>query len=132
MKFIKTFENHNSQMSREEMCDVLCSMGYEMGELEVCSDSELADICREQGIFENIFNTPRITLGFEDEDTENYMFFANIENICRMCREILEMDKYKVDEILSDGHAWAVDHVATSKDDMEEVYGFLKASHTSK
>ena len=46
MKFLKTFENHNSEMSRQEMCDMLCSMGYEMNELEVCSDSELADMCR--------------------------------------------------------------------------------------
>ena len=46
--------------------------------------------------------------------------------------KILDMDKNQVDQILSDGHAWAVDHVATSKDDMEEVYGFLKThSHDS-
>ena len=76
---------------------------------------------------------PLITLGFEDEDTENYMFFANIENISRMCKEILKMDKHKVDEILSDGHAWAVDHISTSKDDVEEVFNFLNThSHDSE
>jgi hypothetical protein len=62
----------------------------------------------------------------EHQENENYMFFANVENICRMCQEILEMDRESVDQILSDGHGWAVDHVATSKDDMDEVYGFLK------
>ena len=195
MKFIKTFENHNSEMSREEMCDMLCSMGYEMNELEVCSDSELADICRnvqdmrmsnesnmmsreemcdmlcsmgyemselevcsdselsdicrnaeKMGMFPMPSNESKsasrkfrqLNLSKtlkeikEHQENENYMFFANVENICRMCREILDMDKSKVDRILSNGHGWAVDHVATSKDDMEEVYGFLKThSHDS-
>ena len=31
-----------------------------------------------------------------------------------------------VDMILSNGHDWASDHIATSKDDIEEVYNFLK------
>lgn len=61
----------------------------------------------------------------EHQETENYMFFANVENICRMCREILDMEASEVDEILSDGHNWAVDHIATSKDDVEEVFNFL-------
>ena len=38
----------------------------------------------------------------------------------------MEMDKDTVDEILSNGHDWASDHIATSKDDVEEVYNFLK------
>lgn len=63
----------------------------------------------------------------DHNETENYMFFANLSNIKRMCEEILAMDPGKVDSILLDGHGWAVDHVATSKDDVEEVYGFLKS-----
>jgi hypothetical protein len=38
------------------------------------------------------------------------------------------MDSSMVDSKLTDGHGWAVDHIATSKDDVEEVYGFLKSS----
>jgi hypothetical protein len=67
-------------------------------------------------------------LGEGHNEHDNYMFFANVKNIHRMCQEILEMDHHKVDHILSDGHGWAVDHVATSKDDVEEVYNFLKSS----
>ena len=63
----------------------------------------------------------------EHEESENYMFFANVTNIKRMCEEILEMDPSTVDTMLSEGHGWAVDHIATSKDDVEEVYGFLKS-----
>jgi hypothetical protein len=61
-------------------------------------------------------------------DTENYMFFANVSNIKRMCEEILAMDSKMVDSTLTKGHGWAVDHIATSKDDVEEVYGFLKST----
>lgn len=66
-----------------------------------------------------------LSLKEHEAETDNYMFFANVENICRMCKEILEMDRNSVDSILSDGHGWAVDHIATSKDDVEEVFNFL-------
>lgn len=55
----------------------------------------------------------------------NYMFLQNISLICDMCTEILEMDPMKVDSILNDDHGWAVDHIATSKDDVSEVWEFL-------
>lgn len=67
-------------------------------------------------------------LGEDHNEHQNYMFFANISNIKKMCEEILEMDHSKVDHILSDGHGWATDHVATSKDDVAEVYDFLKST----
>ena len=35
------------------------------------------------------------------------------------------MDPMKVDSILNDDHGWAVDHIATSKDDVSEVWEFL-------
>lgn len=67
-------------------------------------------------------------LGEDHNEPQNYMFFGNISNIKRMCEEILEMDPNKVDHILSDGHGWATDHIATSKDDVAEVYDFLKST----
>lgn len=60
-----------------------------------------------------------------NSDSGNYMFFSNLEQIRDQANEILQMSKNKVDRILSDGHAWAVDHISTSKDDIEEVYNFL-------
>jgi hypothetical protein len=33
-----------------------------------------------------------------------------------------------VDKIISNGHNWAADHISTSKDDIEEVFNFLKSS----
>jgi hypothetical protein len=61
----------------------------------------------------------------EHQDTQNYMFFGNLQTIKRLIDEMLEMDESKVDTILSNGHNWAVDHLATSKDDIEEVFNFL-------
>lgn len=56
----------------------------------------------------------------------NYMFFGNLETIKRIVDELLEMDPNQIDEVLSDGHEWAVDHIASSVDDIQEVYNFLK------
>ena len=61
-----------------------------------------------------------------DSNLENYMFFGNLKTIKDRVEEILLMDPSIVDSILKDGHNWAVDHVTTSKDDVEEVSNFLK------
>lgn len=75
-------------------------------------------------------NLAKTLMGMNEDhhEMDNYMFFANVSNMKRMCEEILEMDASEVDALLSDGHGWATDHIATSKDDVEEVYGFLKSS----
>lgn len=75
------------------------------------------------------------TLGSLTEDhgeTSNYMFFANLMNIHRMCEDLLKMDPKVIDNILTNGHGWATDHVATSKDDIEEVYQFFNAEMMEK
>ena len=65
----------------------------------------------------------------EHQETQNYMFFGNLQTMKRLIDEMLEMDESKVDEILKE-HNWALDHIATSKDDVEEVFNFL-AGHES-
>lgn len=65
----------------------------------------------------------------EHQETQNYMFFGNLQTIKRLVDEMLEMDESEVDEILKE-HNWALDHIATSKDDVEEVFNFL-AGHNS-
>ena len=64
----------------------------------------------------------------DHSDTNNYMFFQNLKTIKKMVDAMLQMDPHEVDAMLSDGHAWAVDHVTTSKDDVEEVANFLMHS----
>ena len=61
----------------------------------------------------------------ENHESNNYMFFANLKTLKHAIDEMLAMDKSKVDQILEDGHGWAIDHIATSTDDVEEVYHFL-------
>ena len=63
--------------------------------------------------------------GCQEKESQNYMFFQNLETIRNAVDELLSMDPAQVDALLSDGHAWAVDHITTSADDVEEVYHFL-------
>ncbi len=201
-----TTENNNS-MSREQMCRMLTNNGYSLSELEKCSNQELAEMCancrdNDAESHDNAWNNNMTTheskkwiqgaikkpgslrksmdkkegekltkseidselqaLKGKDKDkskkgvqglskkdltkyrrlnlaktlkglkehqeTQNYMFFGNLQTIKRLIDEMLEMDESKIDAILTDGHGWALDHIATSKDDIEEVFNFL-ASH---
>ena len=60
-----------------------------------------------------------------NHELDHYMFFGNLETIKRYVDAILEMDPTAVNELLDNGHDWAADHIATSKDDIEEVANFL-------
>jgi hypothetical protein len=66
----------------------------------------------------------------EHQETQNYMFFGNLQTMKRLIDKMLEMDESKIDEMLKE-HNWALDHIATSKDDVEEVFNFL-AGHESE
>ena len=78
--------------------------------------------------FENFQMDQFEPMGVEHQahhEAENYMFFGDLETIKRCVDQLLEMDPAQVDQILKNGHNWAVDHVVSSKDDIEEVYNFL-------
>jgi hypothetical protein len=62
------------------------------------------------------------------DEMQNYMFFQNLHTLKNAIEELIELDHVKVDAILADGHGWALDHIATSVDDVEEVYHFLSNS----
>ena len=68
----------------------------------------------------------KLTKEEDERDSKNYMFWQNLKTIHHSCGELLKMDKDKIDEILDNGHDWAIDHVATSADDIEEVYHFIE------
>jgi hypothetical protein len=63
--------------------------------------------------------------GHHEGEMKNYMFFQNLKTIKNSIEELINMDPKKVDAILDNGHGWALDHIATSVDDIEEVYHFL-------
>lgn len=58
---------------------------------------------------------------------ENYMFFANLETILSQVSELLNLDENEVDDLLSNGHDWAEDHIAAAKENISQVYDFLKS-----
>ena len=60
-----------------------------------------------------------------EQETTNYMFFSNLEQIKRQCEALLEMDPNMIDEIIQDGHDWADDHVSEAKNNMDQVFDFL-------
>lgn len=60
----------------------------------------------------------------------NYMVIQNLKQIVRNATEILNMDEGRLLEIMNH-HPWAVDHLSTSKDDIEEVCNFLKENITT-
>ena len=67
----------------------------------------------------------------EDEnesESNNYMFWQNLKTIHHASGKLLTMDQAKIDEMVANGHAWAVDHISTSADDIEEVYHFMEAN----
>ena len=61
----------------------------------------------------------------KEQETQNYMFFSNLEQIKRQCEMLLEMDHSMIDEILSNGHDWADDHIAEAKVNMDQVFDFI-------
>ena len=123
MKYLKRFESQEESMSREEMCDMLCNCGYSIEELENCSEYELAEMCRNSNM-DNVQGTYESKRLREHQETENYMFFGNLETMKNMIDELLQMDESEIDSILSE-HDWASDHISVAAENLEHVYNFL-------
>ena len=64
----------------------------------------------------------------EGGESLNYMFWQNLKTIHHASGELLEMNQQQIDDMCANGHAWAVDHISTSSDDIEEVYHFFEAN----
>lgn len=76
-------------------------------------------------ILKKLIKEELATLREGHNEMENYMFFQNLQTIHKATGEMLQMDPEYVDGVLSNGHQWAVDHIATSADDVGEVHTFL-------
>jgi hypothetical protein len=61
----------------------------------------------------------------EEQETENYMFFSNLEQIKRQCELLLSFDKQMIENLLQNGHDWADDHVSEAKNNMDQVFDFF-------
>jgi hypothetical protein len=65
------------------------------------------------------------TIKENKEHGGNYMFFSNLEQIKRQCELLLKLDQNMVNELLDNGHDWADDHIATAKENMDQVFDFM-------
>ena len=61
-----------------------------------------------------------------EEGHQHYMFFQNLASIKHYIEEILKMNPDDIDNLIKNGHDWASDHIATSKDDVQEVAEWLR------
>jgi hypothetical protein len=61
----------------------------------------------------------------ENESTENYMFFSNLQQIHRQCEMLMKMNPQELDQIIQNGHDWADDHVSEAKNSMDQVFDFF-------
>jgi hypothetical protein len=60
-----------------------------------------------------------------EHENDRYMFFSNLEQIKRQADMLLEMDKDVLHQILENGHDWAQDHVASAKENMDQIFDFF-------
>ena len=59
------------------------------------------------------------------EDSSRYMFFSNLEQIKRQADILMKFDHGKIEAILNSGHDWAADHMAVTKENLDQVFDFL-------
>ena len=74
----------------------------------------------------NLNRIIRKVLMEQESRSTRYMFFSNLEQIKRQCEMLLEMDQEDIESILENGHDWAQDHIAEAKNNMDQVFDFLK------
>ena len=60
-----------------------------------------------------------------EQEPQRYMFFSNLEQMRRQCDLLLDLDHDMVESILENGHDWAQDHIAESKNNLDQVFDFL-------
>jgi hypothetical protein len=61
----------------------------------------------------------------QEQKSERYMFFSNLEQMKRQCEMLLDLDKSQIEGILDNGHDWAQDHISEAKNNMDQVFDFL-------
>jgi glutaredoxin 2 len=69
-------------------------------------------------------NVKRFDSFDEKKETQNYMFFSNLENLKKMVDELSTMDQDTIDRLLSE-HDWASDHMSVATENIEHLYNFF-------
>jgi len=61
---------------------------------------------------------------YSSKEFENYMVKYNLKKIHKRSSELLKLSNEEIDQALV-GHQWAVDHIATAADDLDEAGEFI-------
>jgi len=61
----------------------------------------------------------------KEQESPNYMFFSNLEQVIRQAKLLLEINPEIIDDILMNGHDWASDHVTVAKENLDQVFDFM-------
>ena len=61
----------------------------------------------------------------EEQESQRYMFFSNLQQMRRQCDLLLDLDHSLIEQILDNGHDWAQDHISEAKNNMDQVFDFL-------
>ena len=113
--------NNNEMTQKNDMTDP--NLGEEDEDMEDMSGEDYSDQMPEDS-YEDDYD------GYYEDESESheksYMFFNNLETISRQAQEMMEMDRHLIDEMLNNGHDWAEDHMSSAKENVEQVYDFLK------
>jgi len=137
---------HTGEMDAEDQKDIINKVRKSgVGDKEAPAEEPASDLDfgGDEEIEENMFidNPKKLSIfapeGSEEaeyqnthnpmeKESNNYMFWQNLKTIHHAAGELLKMNYDEVDALLSDGHGWALDHLATSADDVEEVYHFIE------
>jgi hypothetical protein len=120
---------NESQITNKLLMECSCGCGGMGG----CADMDaLADEAEEMAVLVNnqegeSEHEDSEDMAPQDSGVQHYMFFNNLKTIKDRVDHMLSMCPHKVDAMLKNGHDWANDHIATSKDDVEEVFNWLTA-----
>ena len=60
-----------------------------------------------------------------DSKPSNYMFFENLEQLHWQTKKLLEADKKLIDDLLTNGHDWADDHMSQATEKVDQVFHFM-------
>lgn len=74
------------------------------------SESELLRVVRKQ---------------LEEQRTDNYMFFGNLQQMKRQIDLLLDLDEDSINDLLNNGHDWADDHITVAKENLDQVFDFM-------
>ena len=85
------------------------------------TESDLIKLVKKVLSEQPVDNSPELN----DDMTDRYMFFSNLEQIHRQTGLLLEQNKDEIHDILEGGHDWAQDHIATAKESIDQVFDFL-------